>query len=92
MDTLSLQRTLTSMWPLVFSAKERALEPSELAELRRLAELVKRGSVSRPAFNHRAGALYETVSARLLTERGSAAADLEEILEEIDELRGILQS
>jgi hypothetical protein len=80
------------MWPLVFSAKGRALSPEEVAELRRLAELVKRGLASRPGFNERAGALCDAVHSQVLGAGGRTEPELEEILEEIDRLRGILDS
>jgi hypothetical protein len=80
------------MWPLVYSARERPLAPAEAAELRRLAELVKRGSSNRPEFNERADALCEAVATRVLTESAPASGNVEPLLEEIDQLREILES
>ena len=78
------------MWPIVFSATQRPLVHHEVNELRRLAELVKRGIPGREAFNASAEALCDFLDSSGVFDPSNDSGLLDSLLHRIDELRNKL--
>ena len=78
------------MWPIVFSATRRPLVHDEVNELRRLAELVKRGIPGREAFNASAEALCDLLDSSGVFDPSNDSGLLDSLLHQIDELRNKL--
>jgi len=86
MPTIAAQDALTSMWPILYAAQTRLLNSSEVAELRRLCNIVQHGIPGRPNYTERAEQLCLSLHSSGVFETGKLKG-CERILEYIDDMR-----
>jgi hypothetical protein len=90
MPTIAAKNALRGMWPIVFASRSRRLISSELAELRRLCDVLIEGIPGNEPFNEKAEQLCLGIHSSAVFETGSAK-QADRLLEYIDELRRTLE-
>ena len=90
MSTIGAKNALTAMWPIIYTARERPLSNDEIAELRRVCNVLEHCFPGREAEHDIIEQLCLSIHSSGVFETGNPKK-ADRLLEYIDDLRSMLE-